>query len=822
VINKIVSGIVVLFLLNSCLNIPSWGTNGTKGAIGTHAPGAAAMGINIDAPLDYSENRTFADMIKTARSFMAGSNVNGSTYATVDANGWPTQDFSFYVYAGIKNMYGTYTLSFNGKATVTVSCAVSGNVSLSYDAASNTSTGTIVVTTAQDAGACMTLTFANTQATASSAINTGVTNVKLMRPNALGSSTSFPATTLFNTPLLALISNFSTIRFMDWHSTNWNQQVNWSDRPLPSWATFNICSGGTGVMPGNVACPAYGWQGIGAPIEYAVMLANTTNKDMWINIPAGANNAYVTNEANLIKYGSDGVNPYTSTQSNPVYPPLNANLNVYVEYSNEVWNSIFSQMQQNCQLASNELVAGQNSDGDPTTIDFDGSWESGSSATGTLSGGVVTFSSALILPTGQQIAGTGIPNGTTITTGSTTSSTAYPVNWTGTVANESIYFPQATYGNNTSWNWDMCFRRQAERTVQISNIFRSVFGDAAMITRIRPVMESQFGNPGADLYGEATMLLGYYDNLSPGNTPVATAHPPSYYIYGAGGSAYYNPPDPSPSGVNNDAAGLSTFFAGMYPATNGFANAINADAAVVSTMGVKRVAYEGGPSLDNLGGSTPTGQYLVFNELAALAVTDSRMTTTMVTAHNLWAANGGDLLNYFTATGNQQWGFTANIFNLNTPKLNAITALNQTAPAALTYGTTVPGNISAVTHCSNGCFGTPPISMNAWNTIASPSIISTYKAANNGSAGNYAYWWSYTFNSVATTTKTWMISLTFNSTTTATVNLYLDGTTIGSQVSTSGSAVTFTANGIAPGLHSIIATSGAGSYNLKNVEVVQN
>jgi hypothetical protein len=112
--------------------------------------------------------------------------------------------------------------------------------------------------------------------------------------------------------------------------------------------------------------------------------------------------------------------------------------------------------------------------------------------------------------------------------------------------------------------------------------------------------------------------------------------------------------------------------------------------------------------------------------------------------------------------------------------------------------------------------------MNAWNTIASPSIISTYKAANNGSAGNYAYWWSYTFKSVATTTKTWMISLTFNSTTTATVNLYLDGTTIGSQVSTSGSAVTFTANGIAPGLHSIIATSGAGSYNLKNVEVVQN
>jgi hypothetical protein len=761
--NKLFFGIVVLFLLNGCLNDLSLGTNGTKGAIGNPAPAAATtinkMGINIDAPLDYSENRTFADMIKTARSFMAGSNVNGSTYATVDANGWPTQDFSFYVYAGIKNMYGTYTLSFNGKATVTVACAASGNVTLSYDAVSNTSTGTIVVSTAQDDNACMTLTFTNTQATASSATNTGVINIKLMRPNALGSSTSFPTSTLFNTPLLALISNFSTVRYMDWLATNWNQQVNWSDRPLPSWATFNICSGGTGVMPGNVVCPAYGWQGIGAPIEYAVMLANTTNKDMWINIPAGANNAYVINEANLIKYGSDGINPYTSPQSNPVYPPLNANLNVYVEYSNEVWNSIFSQMQQNCQLASDELVAGQNSDGDPTTINFDGLWESGSSA---------------------------------------------------------------TYGNNTAWNWDMCFRRQAERTVQISNIFRSVFGDTVMITRIRPVMESQLGNPGADLYGEATMLLGYYDNLSPGNTPVATAHPPNYYIYGAGGSAYYNSTDPSPSGVNNDAAGLSTFFAELDPAASGFANAINADAAVVSTLGVKRVAYEGGPSLDNLGGSTPTGQYQVFNELAASAVTDSRMTTAMVTAHNLWAANGGELLNYFTATGNQQWGFTASIFNLISPKLNAITALNQTSPAALTFGTTVPGNISAITYCSNGCYGTPPISMGLWNTIASPSIISTYKAANNGTAGNYAYWWSYTFNSVATTNKTWMIGLTFNSTTTATVNLYVDGTFVGSQGSTSGGAVTFTTNEITPGLHSLIVTSGAGSFNIRNVAVAQN
>ena len=64
---------------------------------------------------------------------------------------------------------------------------------------------------------------------------------------------------------------------------------------------------------------------------------------MWINIPEGATPAYVTDLADLIKYGSDGVNPYTSYQVNPVYPGLNMNLHVYIEWSNETWNYSFTQ-----------------------------------------------------------------------------------------------------------------------------------------------------------------------------------------------------------------------------------------------------------------------------------------------------------------------------------------------------------------------------------------------------------------------------------------------------------------------------------------------
>ena len=55
---------------------------------------------------------------------------------------------------------------------------------------------------------------------------------------------------------------------MDYENTNNNTQVNWSDRTLPSAATQQTANGGA-------------W-------EYAVELANATNKDMWINIPEGA------------------------------------------------------------------------------------------------------------------------------------------------------------------------------------------------------------------------------------------------------------------------------------------------------------------------------------------------------------------------------------------------------------------------------------------------------------------------------------------------------------------------------------------------------
>ena len=45
--------------------------------------------------------------------------------------------------------------------------------------------------------------------------------------------------------------------------------------------------------------------------ENEVMLANETGKDLYITIPINASADYVSKLANLIRFGSDGVNPYS-------------------------------------------------------------------------------------------------------------------------------------------------------------------------------------------------------------------------------------------------------------------------------------------------------------------------------------------------------------------------------------------------------------------------------------------------------------------------------------------------------------------------------
>jgi hypothetical protein len=660
------------------------------------------LGINIGGTLDWLPERLYANVVPMSREFMApGTNGNGPNRVPVDGNGWPTTDFSFYAWADIDQMHGTYALSFQGQAVV---AGPVGAVPVSYDPTTNTSTGTLNYTVTTQS--FLYLDFSQTKRTSSSAAGSGVTQIKLMRPLSPGSSQSYPVSELFNRATKAELSKFRVLRFMDFSATNWSVQTNWSDRPLPSWASFQRNPGGN-----------YGWQGIGGPWEHVVRLSNELHTDAWINIPARATDDYVLKVARLFAYGSDGVNPYASQQSNPVYPPLDGSSKIYVEYSNEVWNSIFTQFNDNCKAASDELV----SMGTNSPLNFDKSW-----------------------------------NG---------------VAW---IVNDPAF--------NPSFDYEKCWRRIAKRGAEISTIFRSVFGDAAMMTRIRPVLMTQQGDAQGTFSAAMKMMFAYYNN-GEGNF-VSNPHPPSYYFYGAGGSGYYGPPI--------TVTTLDTLFAGMTP--TGWAPQLKIDAAFATAMGLKRVCYEGGPSLDRTNGPR--------DPISAQAVNDPRMTTTVVNMHNAWSSSGGELLMYYQATGDYQWGFTDNIYRLLTPKLQAIDQLGAAAPAPVTFGTTIPGNTPGNTPsvCSSPrCYPIPPTDI--FNANSPPGGL---------------VWASYTF--IANEAGTRSVVLTISMPTAPQVGVYVDGVLIGTQ-SASGSTLTFDAGVLGRGPHGVLVRAVAGSFMVDRVSV---
>lgn len=291
-----------------------------------------SVGINLANPgLDWGPDKPFADAMRSHRRWIRIGMTSNDPEPPLDADYWPTTDAQCLVWAGLatRNNHGTYRLSFQGQATVAAS---TGSLSgLSYDAATNTTSGSLTVTDANNAD--LYLTFTNTRKTSASSTNTGVTEVRLMRPITPGSATSHPTGTLFTDAFLSQLAPYTTLRSLGWVAVNWNQDSLWSDRTLMRHARQSPPTGGK----------AYGWEGRGASYESLILLANTARKDVWLTVPHKADADYMLRLAQLFRYGSDGVNPYTSVQSNPAYPPLDPSLKLYVEYSNEIWNDQFSQ-----------------------------------------------------------------------------------------------------------------------------------------------------------------------------------------------------------------------------------------------------------------------------------------------------------------------------------------------------------------------------------------------------------------------------------------------------------------------------------------------
>lgn len=219
---------------------------------------------------------------------------------------------------------GRCNVKFRGQATLTAEGNQLGDLTSSYDAPSDTTTGHFTI--APTGSNASRLRFVNP---------IGVSQIEYMKATAPDAVTCYQSGVTFDPYVRdALRTAVSIARNQNYQSS----EVNWSDRTPP---TFNFQHNGKDTatpvdFPFHVAVPTTpnGWS-----YEYIIRLANEAGWDVHISVPVQYTNDAIAKLAQLFAFGSDATGaPYTSVQTSPVNPPLNPNLQVLYEMGNELWN----------------------------------------------------------------------------------------------------------------------------------------------------------------------------------------------------------------------------------------------------------------------------------------------------------------------------------------------------------------------------------------------------------------------------------------------------------------------------------------------------
>jgi hypothetical protein len=277
------------------------------GAIGvtvaTALPGRAAadppfpLGMNLAGIADWSAEIVFVDAFRTSRPWSSQKDEPGAAYGSggpldLDDRGWPKklapkQFAESLMYVDIGNHYpgGKYVCLFDGTGELEFSNAGQGKQvgPNRYDVDVDPGRGFVA------------LRVRKTDP------KNPVRNIRFVMAKYLDTYQKEPYLPEF----VNRYKGFQVIRFMDFQKTNNSKEEKWSDRPRVDDATFG------GVK--------------GVPVELCVQLANSLNADAWLCLPHKADDDYVRNFAKVVK---DKLDPKHK---------------VYVEYSNETWNTIFEQ-----------------------------------------------------------------------------------------------------------------------------------------------------------------------------------------------------------------------------------------------------------------------------------------------------------------------------------------------------------------------------------------------------------------------------------------------------------------------------------------------
>ncbi|HEY9634213.1 MAG TPA: cellulose-binding protein [Coleofasciculaceae cyanobacterium] len=228
-----------------------------------------------------------------------------------DANGWiksiPKRGTNPKQYNSVGTIFlwnggfkpGRYILTYDGEGVVEASNSAKKNEALSKP---NRQVYDIPDTTVGNSGLKVAIKQTDPNGTGNY-----IRNIKFFRED---QESLLKAGEIFNPDFINIVKPFKFLRAMSWMATNdGNEQKNWDD--LVKITDYNW-AGQEFITPSRKRG--------GAPIDVLTALANKTSSDLWLNIPHQATDDYVTKFAQKVK------------------ETLDPKLNVYIEYSNEVWN----------------------------------------------------------------------------------------------------------------------------------------------------------------------------------------------------------------------------------------------------------------------------------------------------------------------------------------------------------------------------------------------------------------------------------------------------------------------------------------------------
>jgi hypothetical protein len=276
-----------------------------------------SIGANMDGLHDWSRSFPYVNLVRQTRGWGSPSAPWDGNATSDPITGFPTSDFGMVIASDSVDMAGAYLLYAKGNAEVSIDLQSGAYISnKTYDASTNIMTAFINI---PQGAKYMTLSFRNTT-------GPGLQDIAVLQPGYNLTSKS-NITNL----MLAHLSRFSIIRCMDWTGTNGNTEANWNDTTPVNWPRYTS--------------PKHNpWQTI-------PFIANQINKpiDIWINIPVSASDDYILNVARIM------------------FSELNPTNNIYLEYSNEVWNWEFLQSKVNLHAANDSVL----NHGDPYHLNYD-------------------------------------------------------------------------------------------------------------------------------------------------------------------------------------------------------------------------------------------------------------------------------------------------------------------------------------------------------------------------------------------------------------------------------------------------------------------